>query len=41
MDYEQERNNLHKIEEEIEKNENLNVLNGKITWKEMKKNINF
>ena len=39
MDYEQERNNLHQIEEEIEKNENLNVLNGKITWKEMKKDV--
>ena len=27
------------IEEEIEKNNNLNVLNGKITWKEMKKDV--
>ena len=39
MNYEQERNYLHKIEEEIEKNNNLNVLNGKITWKEMKKDV--
>ena len=39
MNYEQERNILHNIEEEIEKNENLTVLNGKITWKEMKKDV--
>ena len=27
------------IEEEIEKNNNLNVLNEKSTWKEMKKDV--
>ena len=34
--YEQERENLKNIEEIIEKSENFTILNGKVTWKEIK-----
>ena len=34
--YEQERENLKNIEEIIEKSENYTILNGKVTWKEIK-----
>ena len=39
LSLEQERNILLKIEDEIEKDTNISVLNGKITWKEMKKDF--
>ena len=37
--YEQERENLKNIEEIIEKCDNYTILNGKVTWKEIKKDI--
>ena len=37
--YEQERENLKIMEEMIDKYENFTILNGKITWKEIKKDI--